>query len=140
MRRRDFIKTAGAGAALMAFPAIPHSDTPAGSKPNIIFILADDLGYGELGCYGQTKIRTPRIDRLAAEGLRFSQHYSGSPVCAPSRCTLLTGKHTGHASIRATRSARSSRSEASFASISEACSATRPSSARSVAAPSSRRG
>ncbi len=69
-------------------------------KPNIIFILADDLGYGELGCYGQTKIKTPNIDRLAAEGMRFTQHYSGSPVCAPSRSTLLTGKHTGHAYIR----------------------------------------
>lgn len=71
-----------------------------GSKPNIIFILADDLGYGELGCYGQEKIKTPNIDRLAAEGIRFLQHYAGSPVCAPSRCTLLTGKHTGHAYVR----------------------------------------
>ncbi|MEW6745836.1 MAG: arylsulfatase [Planctomycetota bacterium] len=68
--------------------------------PNIILIVADDLGYGELGCYGQKIIRTPSIDRLAAEGIRFTQHYSGSPVCAPSRCTLLTGKHTGHAFIR----------------------------------------
>lgn len=72
-------------------------------KPNIIFILADDLGYAELGCYGQTKIKTPNIDRLAAEGIRFTQHYSGSPVCAPSRCVLLTGKHTGHAHVRANR-------------------------------------
>ena len=68
--------------------------------PNIIFILADDLGYGELGSYGQTKIRTPNLDRMAAQGMRFSQHYSGSPVCAPSRCVLLAGKHTGHAYIR----------------------------------------
>ncbi len=68
--------------------------------PNIIYILADDLGYGELGSYGQTKIKTPHLDRLAAEGLRFTQHYSGSPVCAPSRCTLLTGKHTGHCHVR----------------------------------------
>jgi arylsulfatase len=66
----------------------------------VIFILADDLGYGELGCYGQEKIRTPHIDRIAAEGMKFTQHYSGSPVCAPSRCVLLTGKHTGHAYIR----------------------------------------
>lgn len=73
------------------------------SRPNIIYILADDLGYGELGCYGQDKIRTPNIDQLAAEGMRFTQHYSGAPVCAPSRCTLLTGKHTGHAYIRANR-------------------------------------
>jgi arylsulfatase len=68
--------------------------------PNIIFILADDLGYGELGSYGQTKIRTPNLDKMAAQGIRFTQHYSGSPVCAPSRCVLLTGKHTGHAYIR----------------------------------------
>ena len=66
-------------------------------KPNIIFILADDLGYGELGCYGQKKIETPHIDALAKTGMKFTQHYSGSPVCAPSRCVLLTGKHTGHA-------------------------------------------
>jgi len=69
-------------------------------KPNIIFILADDLGYGDLGCYGQKLIETPNIDKLAAEGMRFTQHYSGAPVCAPSRCSLLTGKHTGHSYIR----------------------------------------
>ncbi|MCD4711613.1 MAG: arylsulfatase [Bacteroidales bacterium] len=70
------------------------------SKPNIIFILADDLGYGDLGCYGQELIETPNIDALASEGMKFTQHYSGSPVCAPSRCVLLTGKHSGHAYIR----------------------------------------
>jgi arylsulfatase A-like enzyme len=70
------------------------------SKLNVVFILADDLGWGELGCYGQKKIPTPNIDRLAAEGMRFTQHYSGAPVCAPSRCVLLTGRHTGHAEIR----------------------------------------
>lgn len=69
-------------------------------KPNIIFILADDLGYGELGCYGQELIETPNIDKLAGEGMRFTQHYSGAPVCAPARCVLLTGKHSGHAYIR----------------------------------------
>ncbi|MBN1481126.1 N-acetylgalactosamine-6-sulfatase [candidate division KSB1 bacterium] len=68
--------------------------------PNIIFILADDLGYGDLGCYGQEKIETPNIDDLARQGMRFTQHYAGSPVCAPSRCVLMTGKHTGHAFIR----------------------------------------
>lgn len=72
----------------------------ATEKPNIIYILADDLGYAELGCYGQQKIETPNIDALAAEGIRFTQHYSGAPVCAPSRCVLLTGKHSGHAQIR----------------------------------------
>src|SRR5881396_4268849 len=68
--------------------------------PNIIFIMADDLGYGELGCYGQKKIKTPNIDRLAAEGMRFTQCYAGSTVCAPSRCCLMTGVHTGHARVR----------------------------------------
>jgi arylsulfatase A-like enzyme len=71
--------------------------------PNIVYILADDLGYGELGCYGQTKIRTPHIDRLAAEGMRFLQHYAGAPVCAPSRCVLMTGRHLSHAFIRGNR-------------------------------------
>jgi len=69
-------------------------------KPNIIFILADDLGYGDLGCYGSEKIETPNIDMLAESGMVFTDHYSGSPVCAPSRCVLLTGKHSGHAYIR----------------------------------------
>src|SRR5678816_2758921 len=73
---------------------------PAPRRPSIIFILADDLGYGDLGCYGQTKIRTPNIDRIAAQGLRFTQYYAGSSVCAPSRCTLLTGRHTGHTAVR----------------------------------------
>ncbi|MCE2849270.1 MAG: sulfatase-like hydrolase/transferase, partial [Chitinophagaceae bacterium] len=70
------------------------------SKPNIIYIYADDLGYGELGCYGQTKIKTPNLDRMAKEGMRFTQHYSSAPVCAPSRCMLMTGKHPGHSYIR----------------------------------------
>ena len=73
-----------------------NSKTP----PNIIIFLADDLGYGETGVYGQTKIETPNIDKLAKKGMVFTQHYSGAPVCAPSRCVLLTGKHTGHAYIR----------------------------------------
>jgi len=70
------------------------------NKPNIIYILADDLGYGELGVYGQQKIKTPNIDALAASGILFTQHYSGAPVCAPSRYMLMTGKHAGHARIR----------------------------------------
>lgn len=83
-----------AASAWAASPAIPRS------KPNIVLILADDLGWKELGCYGQEKIQTPNIDRLAAGGMRFPQFYSGSAVCAPSRCNLLTGMHGGHASIR----------------------------------------
>lgn len=71
-----------------------------GKLPNIVFVLADDMGIGDLGCYGQTKIKTPHIDSLAADGLLFTHHYSGSTVSAPSRCCLLTGKHTGHAYVR----------------------------------------
>jgi arylsulfatase A-like enzyme len=78
--------------------AVPSAD-PA-RPPNIVFILADDLGYGDLSCYGQTKIKTPRIDQLAAQGVRFTQSYAGSTVCAPSRCALMTGLHTGHCRIR----------------------------------------
>jgi arylsulfatase A-like enzyme len=80
--------------------AEPDPDPGAGSQPNIIYIYADDLGYNEVGAYGQEKIRTPNLDRLAAAGMRFTQHYSGSAVCAPSRSVLLTGKHSGHAYIR----------------------------------------
>jgi arylsulfatase A-like enzyme len=70
------------------------------NKPNVIYILADDLGYGDLGCYGQQKISTPNIDRLANDGMLFTQHYAGSTVCSPSRSSLLTGQHTGHTPIR----------------------------------------
>jgi arylsulfatase A-like enzyme len=80
-----------------------HAADSAGNpieRPNIVFILADDLGYGELGCYGQRLIQTPRIDRMAAEGIRFTDCYAGCTVCAPSRCTLMTGLHTGHCRIR----------------------------------------
>ena len=69
-------------------------------KPNIIYIMADDLGYGDLGCYGQEKIQTPNIDKLASEGMRFTHAYAGSTVCAPSRCSLMTGKHNGHNRLR----------------------------------------
>ncbi|NBU87455.1 MAG: arylsulfatase, partial [Verrucomicrobia bacterium] len=69
-------------------------------KPNVIFILADDLGYNELGSYGQKKIKTPYLDKIAKEGMRFTRNYSGNAVCAPSRCVLMTGKHPGHAFIR----------------------------------------
>jgi arylsulfatase A len=103
--RRDFLKTAvrsGVGAAALSL-AGASACRSARKKPNIVLILADDLGYSQLGCYGETKIRTPHIDRLAAEGTRFTQAYSGSPVCAPSRCVLLTGLHTGHAHIRDNR-------------------------------------
>src|SRR4051794_33117146 len=83
----------------VAVVAVNAEPAPA-KRPNLILILADDLGYAEVGCYGQKKIRTPNLDRLAAQGLRFTQFYAGSPVCAPSRCALMTGKHGGHAAIR----------------------------------------
>ena len=75
----------------------------AADLPNIVYILADDLGYGDLGVYGQEKIKTPHIDKMASEGLLFTHHYSGSTVCAPSRATLMTGFHTGHTSVRGNR-------------------------------------
>ena len=73
---------------------------PPDRRPNIVFIMADDLGYGHLGCYGQQKIRTPHLDRMAAEGTRFTQVYAGHCVCAPSRSVPMTGNHTGHGSVR----------------------------------------
>ena len=88
--------------ALSLFSTLAVASTlwAADRPPNIIFIMADDLGYAELGCYGQKKISTPYIDRLAAEGMRFTQHYTSAPVCAPARCSLMTGKHGGHAIVR----------------------------------------
>jgi len=103
MKRRYFLKAAGFGAAslLLSSNTIKSiTSTERKKKLNIVYILADDLGYAELGCYGQKKIKTPNIDKLAAEGMRFTQHYSGNPVCAPSRCALMTGLHTGHTQVR----------------------------------------
>jgi arylsulfatase A-like enzyme len=94
MTRRKFLATSTA-AALTTTQAFPQA-----RKPNIIFILADDLGYGDLGCYGQKRIDTANIDRLAAEGMRFTDCYAGSTVCAPSRSCLMTGQHTGHTRVR----------------------------------------
>lgn len=89
-------------AVVSAFLLLPQPGChrPESVRPNIIIIIADDLGYGDTGPYGQTKIETPGIDRLASEGLRFTHHYAGSPVCAPSRCVLLTGLHSGHSQVR----------------------------------------
>ena len=84
--------------------ALP-AHTQEHKRPNIVFLLADDLGYGDLGCYGQTKIHTPNLDKMASEGMRFTQHYAGNAVCAPSRCVLMTGMHPGHAEIRDNREA-----------------------------------
>jgi arylsulfatase len=103
MQRREFLKTAVWGAA--GWPLLQATKGTAGtaSRPNVVFLLADDLGYADLGCYGQKRIRTPNIDRLAAQGMRFTHAYSGNPVCAPSRCTLMTGYHTGHAQVRSNK-------------------------------------
>jgi len=100
--RRDFFTRIAGGTAMAALPRIVYGSEKQVKfrKPNIIFILADDLGYGDLGCYGQKVIKTPHIDRLAAEGTQFTDCYAGSTVCAPSRCCLMTGLHTGHAYVR----------------------------------------
>ena len=87
----------------LASSMLPLAATAApgdGDMPNVIFILADDLGYGELGSYGQQKIRTPHLDKMASEGMRFTQHYSGAPLCAPSRSVLMTGQHLGRTPVR----------------------------------------
>ncbi|MHC4495795.1 MAG: sulfatase-like hydrolase/transferase [Planctomycetota bacterium] len=101
--RREFIKMMGIAAASAGVSSLLPASATAGrsNEPNIIFILADDLGYGDLGCYGQKTIKTPNIDKLAGEGMKFTDHYAGSTVCAPSRCCLMTGLHTGHALVRA---------------------------------------
>ncbi len=90
------LRTTFLAAALLAALAATAQER----RPNIVFILADDLGYGELSCYGQRRFETPQIDRMAREGLRFTDHYAGAPVCAPSRNALMTGQHTGHLTVR----------------------------------------
>lgn len=88
------------GVILLSSCASQTSPTASTSKPNVIFILADDLGYGDLGVYGQEKISTPNIDAIARNGMKFTQFYAGTTVCAPSRSALMTGQHTGHTPIR----------------------------------------
>ncbi|MCC6699837.1 MAG: arylsulfatase [Candidatus Hydrogenedentes bacterium] len=101
MKRRDFLKASSlATLAAAGFGESGIAQSQSARPPNIVLIVADDLGYGHLGCYGQQNIRTPNIDRLAAEGMRFTQAYSGAPLCAPSRCVLMTGLHGGHAAVR----------------------------------------
>ena len=97
---KSFSRVFAVGAVTAACLLSTVSAAAADEKPNIIFIMADDLGYGDLGCFGQKVIRTPNIDRMASEGLRFTDCYAGSTVCAPSRCVLMTGYHTGHALVR----------------------------------------
>ena len=95
-------KTRGVGVLLVGFCflLVPSPAAAARWSPNLIFILADDLGYGDLGCYGQKLIQTPRLDQMAREGMRFRQFYAGSTVCAPSRSVLMTGRHLGHTHVR----------------------------------------
>ncbi len=101
MQRRKFLRTIGFTAAgVFAGGLGPVSCLRMKGPPNIIFIMADDLGWNELGCYGQEKIQTPNVDRLAAQGMKFTRCYSGSAVCAPARCNLMTGMHAGHAYVR----------------------------------------
>ena len=96
--RTSFQLTIGLAASLVSMPALKSKNI---QKPNIIYILADDLGYGDLSCYGQKHFNTPNIDRMAQNGIKFNHFYAGSALSAPSRCSLMTGKHTGHAQIRA---------------------------------------
>lgn len=106
MNRRYFLKLSGTSFVTLGFGTC-RKITKISKQPNIILIMADDLGWQELGCYGQKKIKTPHIDKLAAEGMKFMQFYAGSAVCAPSRCNLMTGKHGGHAYIRNNLSVKS---------------------------------
>jgi arylsulfatase A-like enzyme len=101
-------------ALIAALFCLMASDSTAATreKPNIIFILADDLGYGEVGCYGQKLIQTPQLDRMAREGIRFTQFYAGATVCAPSRSVLMTGQHHGHTRVRGNAGAHNPKAQA----------------------------
>lgn len=105
LNRRSFLAAGGGALGALALAtstwALPPRTNESGRRrPNIVMVLADDLGYGELGSYGQELIETPVLDRLAAEGVRYTDFYSGAPVCAPSRCSLMTGLHSGHSTVR----------------------------------------
>ncbi len=91
--RRDFLRLIGAGAAALAVPTRANAAAAAGGKPNVLVILADDLGYGDLSCYGATDLKTPNIDRLVAAGMRFDNFYANCPVCSPTRAALMTGRY-----------------------------------------------
>lgn len=105
MKNKLPVSTALSAFALLSVTAQVQAQNP--QPPNVIFILADDMGIGDLGCYGQQKIETPHIDEMAAHGLLFQNHYSGSTVSGPSRCCLMTGKHTGHAYVRGNKRVKS---------------------------------
>jgi arylsulfatase A-like enzyme len=104
MKKKDvWLFMRGVSLLFVLWRAFGQGAVAADRPPNIVFILADDLGYGDLGCFGQKRIRTPHLDRMASEGMRLTRHYSGNAVCAPSRCVLMTGRHPGHAFIRDNR-------------------------------------
>lgn len=98
MKRNTSIWIAEAAALAVAPSLTAKPYKPV--KPNIIYIMCDDMGYGDLGCYGQKYILTPHIDRMAREGMRFTQAYAGAPVSAPSRACMMTGQHSGHTEVR----------------------------------------
>ncbi|MHC4324455.1 MAG: arylsulfatase [Planctomycetota bacterium] len=102
MKRRDFLRAVGFGAAAFSLPGYAQTPKRSGKskKPNIVYIMIDELGYFELSCMGNKYLETPNIDKMAAEGMRFTQALAGGPVCAPTRCVLMTGQHTGHSTVR----------------------------------------
>ena len=105
MRRREFLKAAGVGAVSLSLGACRSgvraiTDAFGGKKPNVVFVIVDDMGWADVGCYGSKEIQTPNIDRMAAEGIRFTDAYSGCTVCAPARSVLMTGLHMGHTPVR----------------------------------------
>ncbi|MDT8300264.1 MAG: arylsulfatase [Sedimentisphaerales bacterium] len=102
MKRRDFLKVAGISVAALAMPRCAQTQqrSAKNKKPNIVYIMVDELGYYELSCMGNKYLKTPNIDRMATEGMRFTQALAGAPVCAPTRSVLMTGQHTGHTTVR----------------------------------------
>lgn len=101
MNKKLILATTGLVCAPVLLPAkSAKAQKEDASRPNILLILCDDMGYGDLACYGQPFISTPNIDRVAEEGIRFTQAYAGSPVSAPSRATIMTGQHSGHSHVR----------------------------------------
>ena len=106
LNRREFLNLAAGGAAAVVIPSsgcqseFASAGSAAKKRPNIIFIMVDDLGWADLGCYGSKAISTPNIDRMASEGIRFTDAYSGCTVCAPARSVLMAGFRTGHTSVR----------------------------------------
>ncbi len=115
MNRRHFLKYAGLFTATLSLPRM--TEAAASTKPNIIYILVDDMGYGDPGCFGQTTLKTPNLDAMAASGLRFTNHYAGSTVCAPSRCVLMTGLHTGHCTVRTNGNVKLGKEDVTIAQV-----------------------